>query len=85
MYSMVMTTRPFSSGVSAGGPAAQPARAGLMSASSPETSVTQRSAASISRVPLAAATSRLERRSVTVATWPQSAAPIALAPMIAIW
>ncbi|MDT4840383.1 hypothetical protein FQZ97_742040 [compost metagenome] len=80
----MITTRPSSCGASAGGPVAQPAWAGRTS-SSPLTSVTQRMAASISSVPLTAAMARLSFSDVTVATWPHSAAPIALAPMIAIW
>ena len=36
-------------------------------------------------VPLTAATSKPVDKLVTVATWPHSAAPSALAPMMAIW
>ena len=45
----------------------------------------RRWATAMQRVPLAAATSRLVVTSLTVAICPQSAAPSALAPMMAIW
>ena len=48
-------------------------------------STTSTLAASMHSTPLAAAKPRLEGTDVRVATWPQSAAPSALPPMIAIW
>ena len=56
-----------------------------MSASSSLLSLTKRTASSISRMPLAAAENNAVCIVPSVATCPQSAAPSALAPMIAIW
>ena len=56
-----------------------------MSGSSSPLSRTKRTASSISSVPKVAAENSAVRIVPTVATWPHSAAPRALEPMIAIW
>ena len=48
-------------------------------------SVTQRCATNMQTVPLTAAITSPVCSVATVATWPHSAAPVALAPMMAIW
>ena len=79
---MVTTTRPASGGVGAVG--ALKALEGLRS-SSMARSATRRCTTAITMPPLTAARLKLVCTSVSEATWPHSAAPAAVAPMMLIW
>ena len=81
-YSMVIRMRP------ASGNSALAGRLKLVDrlwSSSIMSSRTQRCTIHMPSTPVTAAMARLVRTSVTLATWPQSAAPAALPPMMAIW
>ena len=80
-YSMVTTTRPASGMLTSG---RWKALEGLKS-SSIWRSRTRRWTSSMQTTPLAAATMRLPRTPTMLATCPQSAAPVAVPPMMDIW
>ncbi|MOA49948.1 hypothetical protein D3C78_1729010 [compost metagenome] len=82
MYSMVTTTRPASGAMVASG--ALKALDGLRSSSICR-SDDRRCTSSIAITPLKAAMIRLVETEVMDATWPHSAAPSAVPPMMDIW
>jgi hypothetical protein len=83
-YSTVSTRRPPSCSGESDGASALSADDGVMSSSSSRSWI-RRSTSAITTTLLPAAYNRLCCTLSSVATWPQTAAPVALAPIRAIW